>query len=77
MTGRPPDAAALGRAVKSIRAEQGLSQIELAEATGFMQSWISHVEHGRRNPSWSNVVRLADGLGVSVGELVARAEQLA
>jgi transcriptional regulator with XRE-family HTH domain len=39
-----------------------------------MQSWISNVEHGRRNPSWSNVVRLAEGLGVSVSELAARVE---
>ncbi len=72
-----PDAAALGRAVQAIRTEHGISQTELAEATGFMQSWISQVERGRRNPSWNNVARLADGLGVSVSELTARAEALA
>jgi transcriptional regulator with XRE-family HTH domain len=77
MSALPPDAAALGRAVQAIRAEQGISQMQLAEATGFMQSWISNVEHGRRNVSWSNVGRLADGLGVSVSELAARAEALA
>jgi XRE family transcriptional regulator, regulator of sulfur utilization len=71
-----PDMAALGRAVQAIRAEREISQVQLAEATGFMQSWISNVEHGRRNPSWSNVVRLAGGLGISVAELVARAEAL-
>ncbi|HEV2973708.1 MAG TPA: helix-turn-helix transcriptional regulator [Solirubrobacteraceae bacterium] len=71
-----PDAAALGRAVQAIRAERGISQIQLAEATGFMQSWISNVEHGRRNVSWSNVGRLAEGLGVSVSELAARAEAI-
>jgi transcriptional regulator with XRE-family HTH domain len=69
-----PDQRALGRAVQAIRAERGISQVQLAEATGFMQSWISNVEHGRRNPSWSNVIRLAEGLGVSVSELAARAE---
>jgi len=73
----PPDAAALGRAVQTIRAEKGISQVQLAEDTGFMQSWISNVEHGRRNVSWSNVGRLAKGLGVSVSELAARAEALA
>jgi transcriptional regulator with XRE-family HTH domain len=51
--------------------------MELAEATGFMQSWISNVEHGRRNVSWSNVGRLAQGLGVSVSEMARRAEALA
>jgi transcriptional regulator with XRE-family HTH domain len=57
-----------------IREERGISQVQLAADTGFMQSWISNVERGQRNPSWSNVVRLADGLGVSVSELVGRAE---
>lgn len=72
-----PDQAALGRAVQAIRAEKSISQVQLAEATGFRQSWISNVEHGRRNPSWSNVVRLADGLGVPTSTLVKRAEALA
>jgi len=72
-----PDAAALGRAVRLIREERGISQVQLSEATGLMQSWISHVERGRRNPSWSNVVRLAEGLGVRVSELATRAEATA
>lgn len=72
-----PDQRALGRAVQAMRAEKGLSQVQLAEATGFMQSWISETERGRRNPSWSNVVRLASGLGIRPRELVTRAEVLA
>jgi transcriptional regulator with XRE-family HTH domain len=72
-----PDQSALGRAVRAIRAERGISQVQLAANTGFVQAWISHVERGRRNPSWSNVVRLAVGLGVSTSELVARAEACA
>jgi transcriptional regulator with XRE-family HTH domain len=72
-----PDAAALGRALRLIRDEHGISQVQLAADTGFMQSWISHVERGARNPSWNNVVRLAEGLGVSPAELVRRAEACA
>jgi XRE family transcriptional regulator, regulator of sulfur utilization len=71
-----PDVAALGRAVQAFRSDKGISQIQLSEKTGLMQSWISNVEHGRRNPSWSNILRLAEGLGVSVAELVAQAELL-
>jgi transcriptional regulator with XRE-family HTH domain len=77
MPGSTPDAHALGQAVRAIRDERGLSQVQVAEATGFIQAWISHVEHGRRNPSWNNVVRLADGLGVRVSELAKRAEACA
>jgi transcriptional regulator with XRE-family HTH domain len=69
-----PDIAALGRAVVAIRTERRISQVQLAETTGFRQSWISNVEHGRRNPSYANVVRLAEGLGVRVSALVRRAE---
>jgi transcriptional regulator with XRE-family HTH domain len=69
-----PDLHALGRAVRAIREEAGLTQVELAKATGLQQTWVSHVEAGRRNPSWSNIVRLAAGLGVSVSELAVRAE---
>jgi transcriptional regulator with XRE-family HTH domain len=72
-----PDVAALGRAVQAIRTERGISQVQLAENTGLAQSWISNVEHGRRNPSWSNVMRLADGLGASASELAAKAEAFA
>ena len=77
MPASPPDAAALGRAVRAIRAERGISQVQLAAATGFIQAWISHLEHGRRNPSWNNVVRLSQGLELKPSELVARAEACA
>jgi transcriptional regulator with XRE-family HTH domain len=77
MSSSSPDAVALGRAVRAIRDERGISQVQLAADTGFMQSWISQIEHGRRNPSWSNVVRLSEGLGVAVSELAARAEDIA
>lgn len=63
--------------MRAIREERGLSQVQVAEATGFIQAWVSHVERGRRNPSWSNVVRLSAGLGVSVSKLAARAEACA
>jgi transcriptional regulator with XRE-family HTH domain len=72
-----PDTHALGRAVRAIRDERGISQVQLVAATGFVQSWLSQVENGRRNVSWNNLVRLAIGLGVSVAELVAKAEALA
>jgi transcriptional regulator with XRE-family HTH domain len=71
-----PDQPALGAAVKAIRNERKISQVALSRATKFPQSWLSEIEHGRRNPSWRNVVRLARGLGVSVAELAARAEEL-
>jgi transcriptional regulator with XRE-family HTH domain len=72
-----PDPAALGRAVRAIRAEKGLSQVQLSDNTGLQRAWLSNLEHGRRNPNFVNVVRLATGLGIRPSELVARAEALA
>jgi transcriptional regulator with XRE-family HTH domain len=77
MSASSADQPALGRAVRAIRDERAINQVQLAAATGFTQSWLSQIENGQRNPSWSNVVRLAAGLGVKVSELAARAETVA
>jgi transcriptional regulator with XRE-family HTH domain len=71
------DPLALGAAVKAIRTEKNISQVALSRATGFRQSWVSAVEHGRHNPSFTNLVRLAGGLGVKSSTLIRRAEKLA
>jgi transcriptional regulator with XRE-family HTH domain len=78
MTSMPPDLEppALGAAVKARREEKDMSQVELSRATGFRQSWISEVEHGRHNPSFTSLVRLARGLGLKTSTLIRRAEAL-
>jgi transcriptional regulator with XRE-family HTH domain len=72
-----PDQRALGAAVKAMREEKNISQVALSRATGFRQSWVSEVEHGRHNPSFASLVRLARGLGVRTSTLIRRAERLA
>jgi hypothetical protein len=61
-----PDQPALGAAVKAIRTEKKISQVALSEATGFRQSWVSAVEHGRQTPS--SVEPLPVGLSQPPGE---------
>jgi transcriptional regulator with XRE-family HTH domain len=70
-----PDRAALGRAVRALRQDHGWSQEVLAERAGLHWTYVGGIERGERNPSWENVVKLARGLGVTVSELVAHAEQ--
>jgi transcriptional regulator with XRE-family HTH domain len=67
---------ALGLAVKARRHELGLTQEQLANDSGLHQRWISNVETGRRNPSYTNVRRLAAALGLAASELIAQAEQV-
>jgi transcriptional regulator with XRE-family HTH domain len=74
MASTPTPQAALGLAVKARRQELELTQEQLAHNTGLHQRWISNVETGKRNPSYSSLRRLAEGLAIVASELIARAE---
>jgi transcriptional regulator with XRE-family HTH domain len=60
----------VGRNVKRIRQEKGLTQEQLAELSGFSQQYISGLEQGRRNPTIVSIYELATALGVGHMELV-------
>jgi len=65
----------VGRNVKRIRQDKGLTQEELAERSGFSQQYISGLEQGRRNPTIVSIYELATALGVSHMELVRPTEE--
>jgi transcriptional regulator with XRE-family HTH domain len=70
----------VGRNVKRIRQERGLTQEVVSERTGFTQGYISELENGRRNPTVVTLFEIGQILGVLPEELVAadddaRAEQ--
>lgn len=50
----------IASALKKVREDAGLTQIELAEALGVTQSTISNVEVGRRQPSIDLLERWLD-----------------
>ena len=64
----------VGRNVKRIRQEKGLTQEQLAEISGFSQQYLSGLEQGRRNPTVVNIYELANALGVSHMDLVRPTE---
>jgi transcriptional regulator with XRE-family HTH domain len=49
----------------------GLSQEALADQSGLHWTFVGQVERGRRNISLHNLLKVAEGLGVDPGELVA------
>ena len=68
----------LGHALRSLREEKGMKQIELGAAADATESQVSDIERARNNPGWLLVVRLLAGLGATVGDLAdayARAER--
>ena len=60
---------ALGTRIRSERQRLGLSQEAFADKCGFDRTYISLVERGKRNISFSNLCTIAFGLGVSVSNL--------
>lgn len=66
----------LGLAVRELRTRKGLSQEELARASGLHPTYISGIERGLRNPTWKSLGRVCDALGVRLSELATLAEAL-
>jgi transcriptional regulator with XRE-family HTH domain len=66
----------LGRRLRALRRERGLSLAEVAEATGISTSFLSHVETGKGDITFSRLSRLVELYGVTMLALVphSRAE---
>lgn len=60
----------LGVKIRQHRNGKKLSQEELAQICGFDRTYISLVERGKRNLSFSNLCTFADSLNISVSELL-------
>lgn len=74
MTARSDALCALGRAVRDIRAERGMSQDALARRIGVHRTYLGGIERGERNVSYENLLRVAEALAVPLSELQRRAE---
>ncbi len=60
----------LGKRIQKLRKEKtGLSQEKFALKIEMDRTYFASVEAGRRNISIVNIKKIADGLGVSLGEL--------
>ncbi len=59
----------LGKRLRHLRKEQGLTQAQLEENSGLNDKYYSEVERGLRNVSLKNIHRIAGGLGITLGEL--------
>ncbi|MDN8615252.1 helix-turn-helix domain-containing protein [Variovorax ginsengisoli] len=64
---RSPDASSaqiLGEAVAHERRRAGFTQEEFAYHAGFERSYVSSVECGRRNPRFTQLIRILKGLAI-------------
>jgi ribosome-binding protein aMBF1 (putative translation factor) len=60
----------LGHAIRERRLAKKLSQEALAEEADFDRTYISLLERGERNPSFTNLCRIAKALGTTPSELL-------
>ena len=58
--------------LKELRLKKRLTQTELGEKVGVKQSTFTNWENGKREPSFENIVKLADLLEVSLDSLFGR-----
>jgi transcriptional regulator with XRE-family HTH domain len=73
---RSPAHAAFGEAIREMRKQRGISQESLALMCGLDRTYISGIERGVRNPSLTNILRIAAALQVAPAELFAGLEGL-
>ncbi|MDQ4040178.1 MAG: helix-turn-helix domain-containing protein [Actinomycetota bacterium] len=66
---------ALGRAIRAIRRDQRISQEELGFRAGLHRTYVGGIERGEKNPSYGNLLKVADALGVATSQLLRDAEE--
>jgi transcriptional regulator with XRE-family HTH domain len=59
----------LGRTVRRLRKQRGLSQEKLAELARVHLNHVSSIERGERNPGALTLLKLSRGLGVPITAL--------
>lgn len=60
----------VGANLRAYRLERGLSQEAFAEVLGVHRTYMGGVERGERNLTLKSVEKMAERLGVEVGELL-------
>ena len=64
----------IGRRLRDLRQQRGLSQGDLEKASGLLRCYISRVEHGHTVPSIETLERFAAALGVPLYQLFYEGE---
>ncbi len=72
----PNHRATFGARVRELREERGWSQEHFAHRAELDRTYVSGIERGRRNPTLNIIHRVAQTLGVPVGDLFAEQVQV-
>ena len=61
---------ALGKRLRELRAERGVSQEAFADLCGLHRTAMSLIERGKRVPSLRTLLTLSQGFGITLSELL-------
>lgn len=64
------EAQKLGRNLRRIRKEKGISQGDIVRSLGMDRAFISNIENGKTNPTLATIAKLAKAVSVSIEELM-------
>lgn len=70
------DSNGLGRAIAALRGERGWKRKDLVEAAGISYPFLAEVENGNKRPSMTKLNDIAEALGMTSSELMARAHEI-
>ncbi len=65
-----PELAALGKAIRKVRLDLGLSQEGLANQVGLDRSYMGGIERGEHNVALVNIVKIAEALEIKASALL-------
>jgi transcriptional regulator with XRE-family HTH domain len=66
----PDIRARFGLRLRSLRKKKGWTQVELADYLGLRRTYVSDLEHGKRNVSLLTMEIIARGFKLSVSQLM-------
>jgi transcriptional regulator with XRE-family HTH domain len=69
-----PPLIALGKAIRQLRQEKGISQEDLALSAEVDRSYVGRIERGDNNAAILTLLKLAKALGVSLARLMQKAK---
>ncbi|HEV2328959.1 MAG TPA: helix-turn-helix transcriptional regulator [Verrucomicrobiae bacterium] len=65
------------RLLREERKKRGLSMNVVAQRSGLSHSIVSLIERDLRNPTLDTLLRIAEAIGIDLGEVITRAGKLA
>ena len=65
------------RLLREERKKRGLSMNVVAQRSGLSHSIVSLIERDLRNPTLDTLLRIAEAIGIDLGEVITRASKLA